>query len=198
MAALLLIGTWQSASAATVMIVGDSLSDAYGLPRQSGWVHQLAEHWDGRREVVNASISGETTAGARSRIDALLERHRPDLVVVILGGNDGLRGLAPDQTEDNLAALIEKGKAADARVVLMQIRMPANMGPVYIQRFESVYPRLAEKLNVELLPFFLDGIFDRPGMMQADGIHPTAEAQPLMLEALLPTIERILADAPQD
>lgn len=180
------------------MIVGDSLSDAYGISRQSGWVHQLAERWDGRHEVVNASISGETTAGALGRIDALLERHRPDLMVVILGGNDGLRGLAPNQTEDNLAALIEKGKAADAQVALMQIRMPANMGPVYIQRFESVYPRLAEKLNVQLLPFFLDGIFDRPGMMQADGIHPTAEAQPLMLEALLPALEALLAKPSRD
>ncbi|HLR87003.1 MAG TPA: arylesterase [Wenzhouxiangella sp.] len=197
-AVFLLAGIWLPASAATVMIVGDSLSDAYGLPRQSGWVHQLTERWDGRHEVVNASISGETTAGALSRIEALLERHRPDLMVVILGGNDGLRGLAPNQTEDNLAALIEKGKAADARVALMQIRMPANMGPVYIQRFESVFPRLAESLNVQLLPFFLDGIFDRPGMMQADGIHPTAEAQSLMLEALLPALEALLAEPSRD
>src|SRR5690625_1441509 len=197
-AVFLLAGIWLPASAATVMIVGDSLSDAYGLPRQSGWVHQLTERWDGRHEVVNASISGETTAGALSRIEALLERHRPDLMVVILGGNDGLRGLAPNQTEDNLAALIEKGKAADARVALMQIRMPANMGPGYIQRFESVFPRLAESLNVQLLPFFLDGIFDRPGMLQADGIHPTAEAQSLMLEATLPALAVLCEEPSRD
>src|SRR5690625_1855439 len=184
-AVFLLAGIWLPASAATVMIVGDSLSDAYGLPRQSGWVHQLTQRPDGRHQVVNASAPGETTAGALSRIEALLERHRPDLMVVILGGNDGLRGLAPNQTEDNLAALIEKGKAADARVALMQIRMPANMGPVYIQRFESVFPRLAESLNVQLLPFFLDCIFDRRGMMQAERVHLTAEDPCFIREGVL-------------
>src|SRR5690625_35301 len=197
-AVFLLAGIWLPAAAATVMIVGDSLSDAYGLPRQSGCVDQVAARGGGRHEAVTASLSGDTTAGALCRIEALLERHRHDLVVVILGGNDGLRGLAPNQTEDNLADVIEKGKAADARVALMQIRMPANMGPVYIQRFESVFPRLAESLNVQLLPFFLDGIFDRPGMMQADGIHPTAEAQSLMLEALLPALEALLAEPSRD
>src|SRR5690625_4501303 len=123
-AVFLLAGIWLPASAATVMIVGDSLSDAYGISRQSGWVHQLTERWDGRHEVVNASISGETTAGALSRIDALLERHRPDLMVVSLGGKDGLRGLAPSQTEDNLAALIENRKAAAAREAQLQMRRP--------------------------------------------------------------------------
>ncbi|RFF31160.1 arylesterase [Wenzhouxiangella sediminis] len=179
--------------AATVMVVGDSLSDAYSIPRESGWVHLLSERLDGEHEVVNASISGETTAGAVTRIDGLLERHDPDVLLIILGGNDGLRGLSPAQTEDNLAALIEKGKSAGARVGLMQIRLPPNLGPVYIERFEAVYPRLAERFDVELLPFFLEDIFQRPGMLQDDGIHPTAEAQPLMLETVLSELRSLLA-----
>jgi acyl-CoA thioesterase-1 len=176
----------------TMMIVGDSLSDAYSIPRESGWVHLLSERLNGEHEVINASISGETTAGAVTRVDELLQRHDPDVMLIILGGNDGLRGLSPAQTEDNLAALIEKGKASGARVALMQIRLPPNLGPVYIERFEAVYPKLAEEYDVELIPFFLDDIFDRPGMLMDDGIHPTAEAQPRMLEAVWPELRRLL------
>ena len=181
-----------SASAATVMIVGDSLSDAYSIPRESGWVQLLSERVDGKYEVVNASISGETTAGAATRINGLLESHRPDVILIILGGNDGLRGLSPAQTYENLASVIEKGKASGAKVALMQIRLPPNLGPVYIERFEAVYPRLAEKYDVEPLPFFLDDIFDQPGMLMDDGIHPTAEAQSQMLEALWPRLKALL------
>lgn len=183
------------ARAATLMVVGDSLSDAYSIPRESGWVHLLSERLSERHDVINASISGDTSAGAVSRIDGLLERHDPEVLVIILGGNDGLRGLAPAQLEANLATLIEKGKAAGARVALMQVRLPANLGPIYIERFEAVYPRLAERFDVELLPFFLEGIFDRPGMLQADGIHPTVEAQPEMLEAIWPEIRALLDGA---
>jgi acyl-CoA thioesterase-1 len=181
--------------AATVMVVGDSLSDAYSIPRESGWVHLLSERLDGEHEVVNASISGETTAGAATRIDGLLERHDPDVLLIILGGNDGLRGLSPAQTEDNLAALIEKGKSAGARVGLMQIRLPPNLGPVYIERFEAVYPRLAERFDVDLLPFFLEDIFQRPGMLQDDGIHPTAQAQPLILQNVWTELQPLIESA---
>ena len=174
------------------MIIGDSLSDAYSIPRESGWVELLSERVDGEHKVINASISGETTAGAATRIDGLLETHRPDVVLVILGGNDGLRGLSPSQTKDNLAAVIEEGKASGAKVVLMQVRLPPNLGPVYIERFEAIYPRLAEEYDVELLPFFLDDIFDQPGMLMDDGIHPTAEAQPQLLEALWPELKALL------
>jgi len=179
-------------SAATLLIVGDSLSDAYSIPRESGWVQLLAERLDGEHEVVNASISGETTAGAATRIDGLLERHDPDLLLIILGGNDGLRGLSPAQTENNLAAVIEKGKASGAELALMQIRLPPNLGPTYIERFEAVFPKLAEHHDIKLLPFFLDDIFDQPGMLMDDGIHPTAEAQSLMLEALWPELRPLL------
>lgn len=180
------------ASAATIMIVGDSLSDAYSIPRESGWVHLLSERLADEHEVINASISGETTAGAVTRIDSLLERHEPDLLLIILGGNDGLRGLSPTQTENNLAAVLEKGKASGARVALMQIRLPPNLGPTYIERFEAIYPRLADRYEVERLPFFLDEIFDRPGMLMDDGIHPTADAQPQMLEAVWPALQAML------
>lgn len=180
------------AQAEKLMIVGDSLSDAYSIPRESGWVHLLSERLADEHEVVNASISGETTAGAVTRIDGLLESHRPDVVLIILGGNDGLRGLSPAQTEDNLATLIDKGKSAGAKVGLMQIRLPPNLGPVYIERFEAVYPRLAREYDIELLPFFLDEVFNRPGMLMEDGIHPTAEAQPQILEAVWPGVQALL------
>jgi acyl-CoA thioesterase I len=179
-------------AAGTVLVIGDSLSDAYGMPREAGWAHLLSERLGEDYQVVNASISGETTSGAVSRIDGLLEDYRPDLVLIILGGNDGLRALSPRQIRDNLAAVIEKGKASGAQVALMQIRMPPNLGPAYVRRFEQVYPELAEAHGIELLPFFLDELFDRPGMMMADGIHPTPEAQPKMLERLWPALEPLL------
>lgn len=179
-------------NAARVMIMGDSLSDAYSIPRESGWVHLLSERLDGEHQVVNASISGETTAGAAARIDGLLKQHEPDVLLIILGGNDGLRGLPPSQVEDNLAAVIEKGKASGATVALMQLRLPPNLGPTYIERFEAVYPRLAERFDIKLLSFFLEDLYRRPGMLQEDGIHPTAAAQALMLEAVWPDVSSLL------
>jgi acyl-CoA thioesterase I len=180
------------AGATSVLVIGDSLSDAYNMPREAGWAHLLSERLGDDYRVINASISGETTAGGVRRLDGLLNEHQPQVLIVILGGNDGLRALSPRQIEDNLAAMIEKGKAAGATVGLMQIRMPPNLGPAYVRRFEAIYPRLAEEHGVELLPFFLDDLFDRPGMMMPDGIHPTPEAQPKMLERLWPAIESLL------
>ncbi len=180
--------------AATILVIGDSLSDAYNMPREAGWAHLLSEKLGEDQTVVNASISGETTAGGLSRLAGLLADFEPDVLLIILGGNDGLRALAPRQIEQNLAALIEKGKGSGARVGLMQIRMPPNLGPAYVSRFEAIYPRLAEAHKVTLLPFFLDDLFDQPGMMMADGIHPTIEAQPLMLERLWPALEPLLAE----
>ncbi len=181
-------------TAATVLVIGDSLSDAYNMPREAGWAHLLSEKLGEERRVINASISGETTSGGLSRLGGLLEDFEPDVLLIILGGNDGLRALSPRQIEQNLAALIEKGKASGARVGLMQIRMPPNLGPAYVSRFEAIYPRLAEEFGVTLLPFFLDDLFDQPGMMMPDGIHPTIEAQPLMLERLWPALEPLLND----
>lgn len=194
MAAWLLLGSALPLQAAELLIVGDSLSDAYSIPAESGWVTLLARELGERHEVINASISGETTAGARVRMDDLLARHAPDLVLIILGGNDGLRGLPPAQLQDNLAALIEKGKAAGAEVALMQVRLPASLGPVYIQRFEAVYERLAKEWSISLLPFFLGFISEQPELLLADGIHPGEQAQLLMLEAVRPfLVERLEA-----
>ena len=180
------------APAATLLVIGDSLSDAYNMPREAGWTELLSERLGPGHTVINASISGETASGAVRRIDDLLESYAPEVLLVILGGNDGLRGLNPGQLESNLAELIEAGRDAGSEVLLMQIRMPPNLGPTYVERFEAVYPRLADRYDIRLVPFFLDGIFDQPGMLMPDRIHPTEAAQPKMLEALWPYLEVVL------
>lgn len=191
--ALLLVIVSLPIQAATLLVVGDSLSDHYNMPREAGWAHLLSERLGEDHTVVNASISGETTAGAVSRIEDLLESYRPQVLLLILGGNDGLRALNPRQIENNLAAVIEKGKSAGARIALMQIRIPPNLGPAYVERFEAIYPRLADRHGINLVPFFLEGVFDQPGMMMADGIHPTEKAQPEMLDNLWPHLKGLLA-----
>jgi acyl-CoA thioesterase I len=189
---VLALSWWLPASASTILVIGDSLSDAYNMPREAGWAQLLSQQLGERYQVVNASISGETTAGGAHRVDGLLESYQPSLLLIILGGNDGLRALNPRQIESNLAAIIEKGKGHGARVAIMQIRMPPNLGPAYVSRFEAIYPRLAEQHQVALLPFFLEDLFDQPGMMMADGIHPTIEAQPMMLDKLWPALDSLL------
>lgn len=176
----------------TLLIVGDSLSDHYGMSRESGWAYQLGQRLGDEYAVINASISGETTAGALSRLDALLETHAADRLLIILGGNDGLRALNPSQVKDNLEQIIERADAAGVAVALMQIRLPPNLGPAYLRRFESIYPALAESHGIPLLPFFLENLFDQPGMMMNDGIHPTEQAQPLMLDELWPALREWL------
>lgn len=188
----LVVAESQPAERGTLLILGDSLSDAYNLPREAGWAHQLAERLSGRYRVVNASISGDTSAGGLARWPGLIESHSPTHLLLILGGNDGLRALSPAHLESNLQGIIEAALLADISVFLMQIRLPANLGPAYIRRFEAVYPRLAEQDNVLLLPFFLDAIFDQPGMIMDDGIHPTERAQAPMLEALWEHLEPLL------
>lgn len=173
-----------TSAAPRLLIIGDSLSDAYRMPREAGWVALLSARLDGQVDVINGAISGETTAGGLTRLPSLLEQVEPHWVVIILGGNDGLRALAPSQLQANLSAMVELVQQAGAAVALMQVRMPANLGPVYQRRFEAVYPEVAADHDIPLLSFFLEGIFDQPGMLMDDGIHPTPEAQPLMLEAL--------------
>lgn len=176
------------------MVLGDSLSNAYGLSRAEGWVARVAEELEPAHEVVNASVSGETTAGARTRLPGLLETHRPDAVLVELGGNDGLRGLPPGQVRDNLDHIIAAVREAGAEALLMQIRLPPNLGPVYIERFEAVYPELAGRHDIQRVPFFLDDLYDRPGMLMEDGIHPTAAAQAEMAGTILPVLRTALED----
>lgn len=191
---LLLCG---SALARPVLVLGDSLSAEHNLPRGSGWValleDRLQREFDQPPEVVNASISGETSAGALRRLPALLAEHRPAVVVVELGGNDGLRGLPPGQLRANLERIVALSRGAGARVLLLGMDLPPNYGAAYRKRFTSVYRELADDHDVVLLPFLLEGVALSRGMMQADGVHPTAAAQPRLLENLWPMLRPLLA-----
>lgn len=188
------LGSLATVHASTILVIGDSLSDAYRLPKEAGWVALLSEALAPDAQVVNASISGETSAGGVTRLPSLLKVHEPDVVIIVLGGNDGLRALHPDQLKEHLSTMIELAEESGAAVGLMQIRLPPNLGPAYIERFEAVYPALAERHEVALLPFFLADFFDQPGMLMDDGIHPTAQAQPLMFESVYPHIQALLAN----
>jgi acyl-CoA thioesterase-1 len=166
-------------------VVGDSLSAAYGLARSQGWVALLEERLKRERldySVVNASISGDTSAGGRARIGELLARHRPAVVIIELGGNDGLRGLPVAQMKANLGAIVERSKKAGARVLVVGMRMPPNYGPDYTKAFENAFAEVAKRYRVALAPFILDGFAEKPEYFQPDRIHPTAEVQPLIVE----------------
>ncbi|MDE3736133.1 MULTISPECIES: arylesterase [Pseudomonas] len=185
----------QEAMAGTVLVVGDSISAAFGLESSQGWVSllekRLAEKGYKQR-VVNASISGDTSAGGLSRLPALLAEHKPELVIIELGGNDGLRGQPPAQLQQNLASMIDSSKEQGASVLLLGMRLPPNYGARYITAFANVYSTLAAEKQVPLVPFFLEGVGGVPEMMQSDGIHPRAQAQPRLLDNLWPTLEPML------
>ncbi|PAU76709.1 arylesterase [Halomonas salipaludis] len=173
----------------TLLVLGDSLSAAYGIEQEESWVHLLNERLDGEVRVVNASISGETTAGGAERLPDLLGQHEPQLVLLELGGNDGLRGLPPQQMQQNLAGMIEASQSADAEVLLLGIDIPPNYGQAYRDAFSGVYRSLAEEYDIPLVPFLLDGVALEEGLMQSDGIHPTAAAQPVILDNVWPELE---------
>jgi acyl-CoA thioesterase-1 len=178
-----------------ILVLGDSLSSAYGLDVQRGWVQLLQDRLDegnaGYR-VINASISGDTTNGGAARLPSALEKHRPDVVVVELGGNDGLRGLPLSVTRENLERIIVESQNSGARVLLLGMRLPPNFGPAYTDAFHAIYQELADRYEVARVPFMLDGVGGVDGMMQADGIHPRAEAQPLVLENVWPYLKPLL------
>nr|WP_123400940.1 arylesterase [Inmirania thermothiophila] len=178
-----------------LLVLGDSLSAGYGLAPGQGWVDLLGRRLAERgypHRVVNASVSGETSGGGLERLPALLARHRPAVVVVELGGNDGLRGLGLERTRANLAAVVRRARAAGARVLLVGMRLPPNYGPLYTRRFAALYREIARDEGVPLVPFLLEGVALAPGMMQADGIHPTAAAQPRLLDNVWPHLEPLL------
>ncbi|MDP5035383.1 arylesterase [Alishewanella sp. SMS8] len=179
----------QNALAQKFMILGDSLSAAYGLQESQGWPALLAEKTE--LTLINASISGETTGGALARLPALLKEHQPTWVLVELGGNDGLRGFTPQLIEDQLQQIIITAKQHNAQPILMQIRIPPNYGPRYVERFTAIYPALAERHQIPLWPFFMDEIAIKPELMMQDGIHPTAEAQPLIRDIMLPLLAEL-------
>jgi acyl-CoA thioesterase-1 len=182
------------ARAGTVLVVGDSISAAYGMSLEQGWVALLASHLDGH-SVVNASISGDTTSGALRRLPTLLQEHKPSVVILELGGNDGLRGYPINQFRDNLLKLVTLSTEAGARVVLLPMEIPPNYGTRYTGSFRASYPLVAEQTEAALGPFILDGIATNPALMQADGIHPRAEAQPMMLANVQTVIEAALEDS---
>jgi acyl-CoA thioesterase-1 len=167
----------------SILVFGDSLSAAYGIAQARGWVALLAERLKRERpdySVVNASISGETTAGGLARIDSALEKHRPAIVILELGGNDGLRGLPVLQMKQNLSTMVARAQKAGARVLLVGIRVPPNYGPAYTDAFEAAFRDVAQTHRAALLPFMLDGISEKDELFQPDRIHPTQEAQPVI------------------
>ena len=182
---LVVIGLPAGAAEKSILVLGDSLSAAYGIPRQRGWVALLEERLKRERLdyiVVNASISGETSGGARPRLKPLLERHQPAIVVLELGGNDGLRGHPVAQVWANLAAMTREAQQARARVLLVGVRMPPNYGEDYTKAFDALYADLAKAHKAALVPFLLEDFAGKPEFFQPDRLHPTADAQPLMLE----------------
>lgn len=176
----------------TLLVMGDSLSAAYGIERDEGWVSLLAERLEGDVQVINASISGETTSGGLQRFTELLGQQQPDIVLIELGGNDGLRGLSPNQMQANLASMIEQSQDADAQVLLLGIDIPPNYGQAYRDAFTGVFYSLAEEYDVPLVPFLLENIALNDALMQSDGIHPTADAQPMILENVWPELKPLL------
>lgn len=180
-----------------MLVLGDSLSAAYGIGAREGWVTLLEERLKQEKldySVANASISGETTSGGATRIDEALSRTRPAFVIVALGGNDGLRGLPAAQVKANLSRIVERAKRRGARVLLAGMRMPPNYGLQYTREFEAAFVDVARRHKVALVPFLLHGVADRRELMQPDNIHPTAAAQAVILETvwkvLLPLLKR--------
>jgi acyl-CoA thioesterase-1 len=180
-----------------ILVWGDSLSASYGMDEHQGWVALLQERLtaDGLNDwrVVNGSVSGETTAGGLARLPAMLASTSPDIVILELGGNDGLRGLPVPTIRENLAQMIELSQGAGARVLLSGIQIPPNYGPRYTEPFYAQYTELAQQYDLALIPFLLDGIAENALLMQDDGIHPTAEAQPLIVEIVWPVLSQLMA-----
>jgi acyl-CoA thioesterase-1 len=179
----------------TILVLGDSLSAGYGIDVDQSWTALLqsrlqTEGYEHR--VINASISGETTEGGASRIEAALTEFAPEVVVVALGGNDGLRGFPPERIKSNLQRIVESAEHDGAEVVLLGIRIPANYGPRYTQAFENVYRDLAEERNLPWIEFFMEGVALNDDLMQDDGIHPNEQAQPVLLDNAWPVIVKAL------
>ena len=183
------------ASARTILVFGDSLSAAYGIRPEQGWVTLLAQRLQAQGygyQVVNASVSGETSSGGLERLPRALELHKPAIVILELGANDGLRGLPVSTMRENLAHMLQLSRAAGARVLLLGIRIPPNYGPRYTTEFAAVYPELAQRYGVRLVPFLLEKVALDPTLMQQDGLHPNPAGQPLVLDTLWPDLEKLL------
>ncbi|MHA3114570.1 arylesterase [Acinetobacter sp. ANC 4635] len=197
---LALIGTGilsiQTATAKTVMVYGDSISAGYGLNPEQGWVHllqkRLEQQYPKKHNVVNASVSGETTSGGLARLPLALKTHRPDVVVLELGGNDGLRGQPPQTLQQNLAKMIQLSQQAHAKVIVLGMKIPPNYGTAYSKAFEQNYRTVSQQYKVQLLPFFMQGIAGNNQLMQKDLVHPNAKAQGILLNNVYPLIQSAL------
>ncbi len=187
-----------TAAQAPILVVGDSLSAEYGLKRGSGWVALMQERLDAEKinaKVVNASISGDTTSGGRSRLGTLLTQHKPGIVVIELGGNDALRGLPLDMTQDNLKTMTLAAQASGAKVLLVGMQMPPNYGQDYARRFAEIFVTVAQQTKAALVPFLLKGIADAPdatALFQPDRIHPLEAAHPVILNNVWPSVKKLL------
>jgi acyl-CoA thioesterase-1 len=180
---------------ASILVLGDSLSGAWGIDTNEGWVALLQQKISKQGldyKVINASVSGDTTRTGLSRIEAALQEHQPVIVIVALGGNDGLRGLAFSEIERSLASIIERCQKADAQVLVSAVRLPPNYGPVYTEQFAALYKRLSDKYKVPLVPRMLDQVAENRALMQQDGVHPTAEAQPQIMQNVWAGLEPML------
>ena len=179
----------------TILVLGDSISAAYGIQREQGWVAHLERRvaeLDPPWQVVNASVSGETTGGGLARLPTTLETHEPDVLVIELGGNDALRGYPIERIRDNVQRLVELGQQAKARVLLVGMQIPPNYGPRYTRAFAELFRQVSDQTGASLVPFILEPVALTPELMQDDGIHPTADAQPLMLETIWPYLQPLL------
>lgn len=193
--ALLTLSMNAHSASKPILVLGDSLSAEYGLTHGSGWVALLEEKMQAQYTdvtIVNASISGETTSGGRSRLPALLKKHQPKIVVIELGANDALRGLSLTATRANLQAMIDSAKENRAKVLLIGMQIPPNYGTAYTQQFANLYPKLAKQSKAALVPFMLEGVVGNPDYFQSDRIHPTAEAQPQILQNIWPHLKPLL------
>jgi acyl-CoA thioesterase-1 len=180
---------------ANILVLGDSLSSAYGINSDEGWVallQQQLNHKGYDYRVINASVSGDTTRTGLSRIETALRTHTPEIVIIALGGNDGLRGLAFSEIETSLARIIQRCQQSHAKVLLAGVRLPPNYGPAYTQQFATLYQNLAERHNIPLVPKMLDKVAENRELIQQDGIHPEAEAQPQIMKNIWPGLEPLL------
>lgn len=182
-------------SGSSLIVLGDSLSAAYKMAPEQGWVALLEQRLQEEGydlPVLNASVSGDTTQNGIARLQQLLEQQSPDIVVIELGGNDGLRGMPPLLIRRNLQKLIDMAEDAGAQVLLLGIQIPTNYGPAYTRQFTAIYPDLADDNDIPLVPFFMQSVALKPELMQQDGIHPNAEAQPYLVEAVWPHLTPLL------
>ncbi len=179
-----------------LLILGDSLSAGYGMDREQSWVNLLdirLKESGFSYSILNSSISGDTSQGGLSRLPRLLDRYQPEIVIIELGANDGLRGINPGITRENMTRIIQQSQAAGARVLLAGIKLPPNYGSAYLEQFESMYPDLASEFETMLVPFFMDGVALKPDLLQADNIHPNENGQPVLLDNIWKVLEPALA-----